>query len=472
MAEKLWHGRFSAKTDLGVEAFTSSIDVDKRLYIYDIEGSIAHCRMLGEVSIITDEEATILQQGLRQIGREIERGEFEFDDSMEDIHMHIEAGLLHKVGKVAQKLHTARSRNDQVALDVRMYLRDETEQVLEALGELKTVFIDMAKRYIDVVMPGYTHLQRAQPVLFSHHMMAYYEMFSRDSDRFEDCLKRINVMPLGSAALAGTTFPIDRERTAELLGFPSVSANSIDSVSDRDFIIEFLSAASLCMIHMSRLSEEFVLWSSSEFRFITLPDSFATGSSIMPQKKNPDVAELVRGRTGRVFGDLVALLATMKSLPLSYNRDMQEDKPPLFNSADTLNACLDIYIQMIPELQINEGVMREAASKGFLSATDLADYLVTRGMAFREAHSCAGQAVSYAIEKNRELHELTMKELRSFSSSIDEDVFAILTVDKMIERRVSYGGTAKANVKAAIEKAEKDSNRGNGGNSVTEQMGQ
>lgn len=455
MVEKLWRGRFSEETDQGVEAFTSSIDIDKRLYIYDIEGSIAHCIMLAEVSIITDEDATILQQGLGQIKREIERGEFEFDDSMEDIHMHIEARLLHKVGKVSQKLHTARSRNDQVALDVRMYLRDETIHILEALDRLKMVFTDMAKQHIDVVMPGYTHLQRAQPVLFSHHLMAYYEMFSRDSDRFQDCLKRINVMPLGSAALAGTTFPIKRERTAELLKFPVVSTNSIDSVSDRDFIIEFLSAASLCMIHMSRLSEEFVLWSSSEFNFIELPDSFATGSSIMPQKKNPDVAELVRGKTGRVFGDLMALLATMKSLPLSYNRDMQEDKPPLFNSVDMLNACLNIYIRMIPKLQINGKVMRRAASKGFLSATDLADYLVTRGLAFREAHTCVGLAVSYAIEKGKELHELTLKELTSFSSSIEDDVFDILTVDQMIERRASYGGTAKENVKAAIRDAEK-----------------
>jgi len=453
MAEKPWQGRFSEKTDRGVEAFTSSIHTDMRLYTYDIEGSIAHCTMLAEASIITDEEATTLRQGLGKIKRDIEHGEFELDDSLEDIHMNIEARLLQDVGKVAQKLHTARSRNDQVALDVRMYLRDETDHVIEALSRLRTVFVDMAAAHIDVVMPGYTHLQRAQPVLFSHHLMAYYEMFTRDADRFSDCLKRINVMPLGSAALAGTTFPIRRERTAELLGFPVVSANSMDSVSDRDFIIEFLSAASICMVHMSRLSEEMVLWSSAEFGFIQLPDSFATGSSIMPQKKNPDVPELVRGKTGRVFGDLLAVLTTMKSLPLSYNRDMQEDKPPLFHSVDTLQASLEIYLAMLPKLQVNAPAMREAASRGYLNATDLADYLVTKGMVFRKAHACAGKVVSRAIEMGKELSELSLEELKSFSSLIGRDVFNILTVDQMIKRRASLGGTARPNVMAAIEKA-------------------
>ena len=307
-------------------------------------------------------------------------------------------------------------------------------------------------------MPGYTHLQRAQPVLLSHHLMAYYEMFSRDTDRFSDCLKRINVMPLGSAALAGTTYPIDREYTAKLLNFPKVSANSIDAVSDRDFIIEFLSAASICMVHFSRMSEEFIIWSSSEFGFIELPDSFATGSSIMPQKKNPDVPELVRGKTGRVVGDLMALLAIMKSLPLSYNRDMQEDKAPLFSTVNILSECIEIYIEMLPKLKINKEAMLQATSTGFLNATDMADYLVTRGLPFRRAHSCVGQAVGYALSKKKELHELTLKELKSFSSLIKNDIFDVLSTEQMINRRKSIGGTAIENVKAAIRQAEKELN--------------
>ncbi len=459
MPEKAWGGRFSEKTDRIVEAFTSSIDIDKRLYSYDIEGSIAHCKMLAEQSIITHEDALLLIQGLGTIKKEIERGEFRFDDSLEDIHMHIEARLVKEAGKVAGKLHTARSRNDQVALDVRMYLRDETSNIIKNLVEFRKTIVDLAKINIDVVLPGYTHLQRAQPVLLAHHLMSYYEMFSRDTERFCDCLKRINVMPLGSAALAGTTYPIDRDYTARLLGFPKVSKNSIDSVSDRDFIIEFLSSASLCMVHLSRISEELILWSSSEFGFVGLPDSFSTGSSIMPQKKNPDVCELVRGKTGRVFGDLIALLTVMKSLPLAYNRDMQEDKGPLFDAVDTLKGCVGIYIKMLPKLKINKEAMRRATSTGFLNATDLADYLVTKGMHFRKAHSCVGEAVSYALNKNKELHELTLEELKSFSLLIEEDIFSILTVEQMIDRRKSFGGTAVKNVMAAIEEAEKNLNQ-------------
>ena len=459
MPEKAWGGRFSEKTDKIVEAFTSSIDTDKRLYSYDIEGSIAHCKMLAEQSIITHEDALLLIQGLGTIKKEIERGEFRFDDSLEDIHMHIESRLVKEAGKVAGKLHTARSRNDQVALDVRMYLRDETLNIIKSLVEFRKVIIDLAKININVVLPGYTHLQRAQPVLLAHHLMAYYEMFSRDAERFGDCLKRINVMPLGSAALAGTTYPIDRDYTARLLDFPKVSKNSIDSVSDRDFIIEFLSSASLCMVHLSRMSEELILWSSSEFGFVGLPDAFSTGSSIMPQKKNPDVCELVRGKTGRVFGDLTALLTIMKSLPLAYNRDMQEDKESLFDAVDTLKGCIGIYIKMLPKLKINKEAMRRAASTGFLNATDLADYLVTKGMHFRKAHSCVGEAVSYALNKNKELHELTLEELKSFSLLIEEDIFGILTVEQMIDRRKSFGGTAAKNVMAAIEEAEKNLNQ-------------
>ncbi|MBW1842340.1 MAG: argininosuccinate lyase, partial [Deltaproteobacteria bacterium] len=439
-----------------VESFTSSIDVDKRLYAYDIEGSIAHCKMLTKAGIITEEDASVLIQGLGKIRLEIERGKFQFDDGLEDIHMHIEARLVNEVGKVAQKLHTARSRNDQVVLDVRMYLRDETVNILKRLAELRTVILDMAERHMDTVMPGYTHLQRAQPVLLSHHLMAYYEMFSRDADRFRDSLERTNVMPLGSAALAGTTYPIDREYTAKLLGFPKVSKNSIDAVSDRDFIIEFLSAASLCMVHFSRMSEEMILWASSEFGFADLPDAFATGSSIMPQKKNPDVPELVRGRTGRVFGDLLSVLTLMKSLPLSYNRDMQEDKAPLFNSVDILKSCIEVYIHMLPELKINKDVMQKAAAEGFLNATDMADYLVTLGVPFRQAHGCVGKAVRYALDKKKELHELTLKELKSFSSLIENDIFDLLKTREMIDRRKSFGGTATENVLAAVKTAKKD----------------
>jgi len=455
MAEKPWDGRFSEKTDKSVEAFTASIAYDRRLYPYDIAGSIAHCRMLAKVGVITDEEASNLVEGLGTIKRELDRGEFIFDDSMEDIHMHIEARLLQVAGKVAQKLHTARSRNDQVALDVRMYLRDETHRTIDLLQTLRTVLVDLANGHQDVVMPGYTHTQRAQPVLFAHHMMAYYEMFTRDQGRFADCLDRINVMPLGAAALAGTTYPIDRGYVAELLDFPRVSSNSMDAVSDRDFAMEFLAAASICMVHLSRLSEEFVLWSTSEFGFITLSDAFATGSSIMPQKKNPDVPEIVRGKTGRVFGSLIALLTLMKSLPMAYNRDMQEDKEPLFDAADTIKACLSINIQMIPRITVNREVMRRAASVGFLNATDMADYLVNQGMPFRKAHACVGGAVAYALDKGKELDQLTLDELKSFSPLIKADIFDHLTLEVMIDRRQSLGGTATENLARAIAEARK-----------------
>lgn len=455
MSEKLWDGRFSEKTDTLVEAFTASVDIDGRLYAYDIEGSIAHCKMLAKSSIITEDEALSLIQGLEKIRSEIETGQFQFDDTLEDVHMNIEARLGEIVGTVARKLHTARSRNDQVALDVRMYLRAETANIIRRLTELRKVMVRLAKNYTDAVLPGYTHLQRAQPVLFSHHLMAYYEMFSRDAERFQDCLGRTNVMPLGAAALAGTTYPIDRHYTAELLDFPKVSANSIDSVSDRDFIIEFLSAASICMMHLSRMSEELILWSSSEFAFIELSDAFTTGSSIMPQKKNPDVPELVRGKTGSVFGHLFTMLTMMKSLPLAYNRDMQEDKKPLFEATDTLQACIEIYIRMLPTMKISKETMMQAASVGFLNATDMADYLAARGMPFREAHNCAGRAVSFALDQKKELHELTLEELKSFSSLISEDIFDFLTIEQMINRRTSFGGTASETVMAAIREAEK-----------------
>jgi argininosuccinate lyase len=456
MSNKPWDGRFAERTDKMVEAFTASIDIDRQLFTYDIEGSSAHALMLGKVGVITEEEASQLVQGLGGIKREIERGKFMYDDSLEDIHMHIEARLLQQVGKVALKLHTARSRNDQIALDIRMYLRDQTKTTIALIDKLRQVLVDMAQMHIEVVMPGYTHLQRAQPVLFSHHLMAYYEMLTRDGARFCDVLKRIDVMPLGSAALAGTPYPIDREYTAELLGFERVSKNSIDAVSDRDFIIEFVAAASLCMMHLSRLSEEVILWSSTEFGFIELPDAFATGSSIMPQKKNPDVAELVRGKTGRVYGELMALLTIMKSLPLAYNRDMQEDKEPLFNTVAILTRSLGIYTLMLPKVKIKAEVMAAAVAKGFLNATDMADYLVSKGMAFREAHECVGQAVTLALKSGKELHDLTLKELKGVASLIDEDIFDMLTIEKMIERRRCTGATATECVVAAISAAEKD----------------
>ena len=450
MPDKPWDGRFSQKTDKLVEAFTSSIDIDKRLYSYDIDGSIAHCRMLARVGVLTDADAEILADGLETIRKEIEAGEFVYDDSLEDIHMHVESRLFDHVGPVARKLHTARSRNDQVALDVRMYLRAEAREIVSMLANLRRTLASVAETRIDVMMPGYTHLQRAQPVLLSHHLMAYYEMFTRDADRFRDCLKRIDVMPLGCAALAGAAYPIDREYTAGLLGFPKIAANSMDAVADRDFLIEFLSAASLCMIHFSRLSEELILWSSSEFKFIEMPDAFATGSSIMPQKKNPDVPELVRGKTGRVIGDLMAVITLMKSLPLAYNRDMQEDKPPLFDAVDTVKACIAVYIPMLPEITVNAETTCRAATVGFLNATDMADYLVGRGMPFREAHAVAGRAVAGALKQGKELHELSLTQLQEFSSLIGADIFDYLTTEGMIDRRRSAGGTARENVRGAI----------------------
>ncbi len=456
MSEKPWDGRFEEPTNKFVEAFTSSIDIEKRLYRHDIEGSIAHSRMLAKQSIITEDEAAELIEGLGGIQREIERGEFRYDDSLEDIHMHIESRLFEKVGKVALKLHTARSRNDQVALDVRMYLREECQGIISSLARLRAVLVDVAEKHQGGYLAGYTHLQRAQPVLLSHHLMAYYEMFSRDAERFRDGLKRINVLPLGSAALAGTTYPIDRAYTADLLNFPKVSANSMDAVSDRDYIMEFLAAASICMVHFSRISEELILWSSTEFGFVEISDAFTTGSSIMPQKKNPDVAELVRGKTGGVIGDLMAMLTTVKGLPMTYNRDMQEDKKPLFDAVDTLKACIDIYTRMLPHITFNREAMARTTTAGFINATDMADYLVTRGLPFREAHACVGKAVSYALGQGKELHELSLKELQNFSSLVADDIYPFLTPEQMINRRTSQGGTAAENVAEALRTAQEN----------------
>ncbi|WP_022668535.1 argininosuccinate lyase [Desulfospira joergensenii] len=458
MSEKLWGGRFSESTDELVEKFNASIDVDKRLYASDIEGSIAHLKMMAKVSIIEEEEARALIQGLGRVKDRIEKDEIAFSNSLEDIHMHVEDALGRECGDLARKLHTGRSRNDQVALDVRIYLKKETRHLIGMLRAFQRALVGLAREHQDVIMPGYTHLQRAQPVLFAHHLLAYYEMFKRDIERLSDSLKRVDVMPLGAAALAGTTYPLDREYTREVLGFGSVSDNSIDSVSDRDFVIEFISHASICMMHLSRMSEELILWSSSEFSFITISDAFTTGSSIMPQKKNPDVAELVRGKTGRVIGNLVSILTLMKSLPMAYNKDMQEDKEPLFDTVDTLNICLDVYTRMFPHIRVNQEAMLAACQRGFLNATDFADYLVNRGMPFRQAHSVAGQAVAFALGQNKELEQLSLSELHSFSDLVQEDVYGFISLEQMIARRITYGGTGFAGVKEALDRAEKELN--------------
>ncbi|TYT73680.1 argininosuccinate lyase [Desulfobotulus mexicanus] len=450
MAEKLWDGRFDIPTDKSVERFTSSIATDSRMFREDIEGSIAHSRMLVSAGILSSDEADAIEKGLREIEKDIAEGRFVHDDSLEDIHMHIESALTGKIGDTARKLHTARSRNDQVALDVRLWLRRETEEIITGLHTLRRAFVDLAEAHMGVPMPGYTHLQRAQPVLFSHHMMAYYEMFTRDAERLKDALKRINVLPLGAAALAGTPHPIDREMTRSLLNFPAVSANSMDTVADRDFVAEFLACASICMMHFSRISEELILWSSSEFAFIQLSDAFTTGSSIMPQKKNPDIPELVRGKTGRVYGHLMNILTLMKSLPMAYNRDMQEDKFPLFDGVDTLKSVVDIYIRMLPNMKVLADRMRSSCEKGFLNATDMADYLVEKGLPFRKCHSVVGKAVAYALSLGKELQDLSLEELKGFSELVEEDLFEALSVESMINRRKSAGGTATENVQKAV----------------------
>jgi len=444
--DKLWGGRFTQPTDKFVEEFTASIQFDKRLYHQDIRGSIAHARMLGKQAIIPMEDVEAIVHGLQQILQQIEVGEFDFSISLEDIHMNIEARLSAKIGEAGKRLHTGRSRNDQVALDIRLYLRDEIVDIITFIDLLIDALLIQAEKNLDVIMPGFTHLQTAQPILFSHHMMAYVEMFKRDSARLEDCLKRVNVMPLGAGALAGTTFPIDREHVAEQLGFASITRNSLDSVSDRDFALEFLSVSSILMMHLSRFSEELILWSTSEFKFIELSDSFCTGSSIMPQKKNPDVPELVRGKTGRVYGNLMALLTIMKSLPLAYNKDMQEDKEPLFDTIDTVKGCLKIFADMIKKMHVYESAMLAAAGKGFSTATDVADYLVRKGLPFRDAHEAVGKTVAYCIENDMVLTDLTLTEWQLFSPYFDNDIFAAITLEACINARNIPGGTSREQV--------------------------
>jgi argininosuccinate lyase len=447
---KPWSGRFTEATHELVEEFTASIPYDWRLYPYDIAGSMVHAAMLGKQGIITKAESRRITRGLEVILKEIISGTFEFSVELEDIHMNIESRLIEKIGPVGGKLHTARSRNDQVALDIRMYLRDEIAEVHELLTSLQKVITDLADKHCDVVLPGYTHLQRAQPVLLGHHLLAYYEMFERDRGRLEDCFRRVNIMPLGAGALAGTVLPIDRKFVAKELGFSGVCENSMDAVSDRDFAIEFVSACAQIMMHLSRLSEELVIWSSSEFGFITISDGFTTGSSIMPQKKNPDVAELTRGKTGRVYGSLVALLTIMKGLPLAYNRDMQEDKEPLFDTADTVTLSLSVYTEMLKGITIHRETMRRAAEDGFITATDLADYLVRKGMPFRQAHEVVGRAVLRAIELQCGLGGMPLAEYKQLSPLIRDDVYEALSVEASVSRRTSQGGTAPTNVKKRL----------------------
>jgi argininosuccinate lyase len=450
---KPWGGRFTEATDAFVERFTASIGFDYRLYHHDINGSIAHATMLAKVGVLTDAERDQIITGLEEIRAEIVAGKFTWSVSLEDVHMNIEAVLTQRIGITGKKLHTGRSRNDQVATDIRLYLRDEIDAIAKELTRLQQGLLSVAEREADTIMPGFTHLQTAQPVTFGHHLLAWFEMLQRDYSRLMDCRKRMNYLPLGAAALAGTTYPIDRAYTAQLLGFDAPTENSLDSVSDRDFAIEFASFSAILMMHMSRFSEELVLWTSSQFSFIDLPDRFCTGSSIMPQKKNPDVPELVRGKTGRVYGHLTALLTLMKSQPLAYNKDNQEDKEPVFDAIDTVKDCLRAFADMVPAILPRKEKMYEAAKRGFSTATDLADYLVRRGVPFRDAHEIVGKSVGYGVQTGKDLSEMTLAELQVFSTVIEQDVFAVLTLEGSVAARNHIGGTAPVQVKAAVERA-------------------
>lgn len=452
--KKLWSGRFSESTNKLVDNFTASIPFDWKLYKYDIAGSIAHATMLAKTGIIKKTEAGRIVNGLMKIEKEIDAGRFKFSVEDEDIHMAVEKRLISMIGNTGKKLHTARSRNDQVALDVRLYLRDEIENIISVIDRFQKNLISTAKKNIDVIMSGYTHLQQAQPILFAHYSLAYFEMFKRDRDRLLDCYKRTNIMPLGSGALAGTTFPIDRGYTAKLLGFDDVTKNSLDAVSDRDFVIEFLSAASIIIMHLSRMSEELIIWSSSEFGFIELPDAFCTGSSMMPQKKNPDVPELVRGKTGRVYSHLISLLTTMKGLPLAYNKDMQEDKEPLFDTVDTIKTSLEIFSEMIKGLKLDKKRVESSMEDGLILATDVADYLVQKGIPFRTSHEIVGKIVSFCVKEKRALTSLTLSEWKRFSSYFKDDILNFASLEKAIERRDHIGGTAKKQVLKRIREIE------------------
>ncbi|MFQ5468930.1 MAG: argininosuccinate lyase [Gammaproteobacteria bacterium] len=451
--DKPWSGRFTEQTDQFVEAFTASVDFDRRLYKQDIEGSVAHARMLAHVGVLTAEECDTIISGLEDIRHDIERGDFAWSVELEDVHMNIEARLTERIGIAGKKLHTGRSRNDQVATDMRLYLRESIDIILKDLRRLQGALLDVAEREADTIMPGFTHLQVAQPITFGHHMLAWFEMLERDHARITDCRKRVNIMPLGAAALAGTSYPIDRAYTADLLGFDMPAGNSLDAVSDRDFAIEFCAHAALLMMHLSRFSEELILWSSAQFDFIDLPDSFCTGSSIMPQKKNPDVPELIRGKTGRANGNLISLLTLMKGQPLAYNKDNQEDKEPLFDTVDTVGGSVRVFADMMPRMLVKQGNMLVAAKSGYSTATDLADYLVRKGVAFRDAHEIVGQSVRYCVENGKDLFDLGLAELNQFSSVIEEDVFEVLTVEGSAASRNHTGGTAPEQVRDAITKA-------------------
>ena len=448
-----WGGRFSEPTDAFVARFTASVDFDQRLYAHDIQGSIAHAKMLTKIGVLTQAECDDILRGLEEIRIEIERGDFNWSIELEDVHMNIEAALTAKIGITGKKLHTGRSRNDQVATDIRLYLRDEIDNIGAELTRLQEGLIGLAAIHSDTIMPGFTHLQTAQPVTFGHHILAWNEMLERDYERLVDVRKRLNYLPLGAAALAGTTYPIDRHYTAELLGFTAPTENSLDSVSDRDFAIEFTAAGAIIMMHMSRFSEELVLWASAQFQFIHLPDRFCTGSSIMPQKKNPDVPELVRGKSGRVYGHLMSLLTLMKSQPLAYNKDNQEDKEPLFDTVDTLRDSIRAFADMAPHLEPNKPSMYEAARRGFSTATDLADYVVVKGIPFRDAHEIVGKAVAYGLKTGKDLSEMTLEELQQFSDQISADVFDVLTLEGSVAARDHIGGTAPKQVIAAAKRA-------------------
>jgi len=455
-----WGGRFNEPVDAFVARFTASVNFDRRLFRHDIQGSIAHASMLCEVGVLTDIELEAIIGGLEAIASEIESGEFAWSIALEDVHMNIEAALTARIGDIGKKLHTGRSRNDQVATDIRLWLRDEIDAIGLLLSALQTGMIELASIESDTIMPGFTHLQTAQPVTFGHHLLAWNEMLERDFGRLQDCRKRLNHCPLGAAALAGTTYPIDRNHTSTSLNFDKPTENSLDSVSDRDFAIEFCAFASILLTHMSRMSEELILWTSAQFQFIDLPDRFCTGSSIMPQKKNPDVPELVRGKTGRVNGHLVSLLTLMKSQPLAYNKDNQEDKEPLFDTVDTVRDCLRAFADMIPAIEANKTTMYEAAKRGFSTATDLADYLVGTGIPFRDAHEIVGKAVAYGIAEQKDLSDMSLEELVQFSDQIKNDVFLVLTLEGSVAARDHIGGTAPVQVKAAAARAlEKVSSR-------------
>lgn len=456
---KLWGGRFSKQTDKAVDDFNSSIRFDARMYAQDIAGSIAHAKMLGKQGIIPKEDSELIIKTLGEIKEDIENGNVEFEIDAEDIHMNIETILISRIGDAGKKLHTGRSRNDQVALDVRIYLRHETDEISAMLKELRGILLGIAERNIDTIMPGYTHLQKAQPITLAHHIMAYYEMFRRDGERLNDCRGRINVMPLGSGALAGTTYPLDREFVAEQLGFDGVTRNSLDGVSDRDFVCELAFDLSMIMTHLSRFSEEIILWSSNEFGFIELDDAYSTGSSIMPQKKNPDVAELVRGKSGRVYGSLVGLLTMMKGLPLAYNKDMQEDKEQIFDAVDTVKMCLPVFGRMLDTMTVRRDRMLNGAKGGFTNATDVADYLVKHGLPFRDAHGVVGRMVAYCIENDTVIDALSMEEMKTFSPLIEDDIYDAISLETCVNQRKLIGGPAMETVKAVIAEYKKEENK-------------